>query len=298
MAQFRPMLAAAVDSADKLTFPLKGSPKLDGIRATGHDRTAMSRNMKPIPNRFVQAAFSLGYLDGLDGELMVGDPRDKAAFNNTTRGVMTIEGEPDFRYHVFDDFDHPDLGFSRRYERAASRVADVGGRTVLVPQWDIITLEDVELCEAEALARGYEGLMLRSPFSPYKYGRGTVRAQDLLKLKRFLDGEADVVGFEELMRNANEATTSALGLTARSTSKDGMYGGGTLGALVVRALNGPFQGGTFNIGSGFTSAQRDAIWAARASWLGRIVKYKWFPIGSKDAPRFPIFLGERDPGDM
>ena len=46
------------------------------------------------------------------------------------------------------------------------------------------------------------------------------------------------------------------------------------------------------------AATRALIWAARDSWLGRVVKYKFFPIGSKDAPRFPVFLGERMEGDL
>jgi len=53
----------------------------------------------------------------------------------------------------------------------------------------------------------------------------------------------------------------------------------------------------FNVGSGFDAATRAAIWAARAGWEGRLVMFKFFPIGSKEAPRFPIFLGERHPDD-
>ena len=53
----------------------------------------------------------------------------------------------------------------------------------------------------------------------------------------------------------------------------------------------------FNVGSGFDAATRAAIWAARVGWEGRLVKFKFFPIGSKEAPRFPIFLGERHPDD-
>ena len=33
-------------------------------------------------------------------------------------------------------------------------------------------------------------------------------------------------------------------------------------------------------------------------WEGRLVKFKFFPLGSKEAPRFPIFLGERHPDDL
>lgn len=298
MGQFRPMLAATVGSLDALTYPLLGSAKLDGIRAIVRGGVAVSRNLKPIPNRHVQAVLGHARYDGLDGELIVGDPCSRTAFNATTRGVMAVEGAPDFRFHVFDDCTDPQLEFRHRYKLAAAKIRALGGPLELVYQHELDSAEETERVERWQLGLGYEGLMLRSPHSPYKHGRGTLRAQDLMKLKRFEDGEAEVVALEELMRNANEATVSELGLTTRSASKDGKYGGDTLGALVVRALNGPFKGATFNIGSGFTASQRDAIWGERSSWVGRTVKYKFFPVGSIDAPRFPIFLGERAAGDM
>lgn len=297
MAQFRPMLAATVEAVDRLTFPLLASPKLDGIRAVVREGVVVSRNLKPIPNRRVQVIFGKDWLEGLDGELLVGDPTDPRAFLGTSSGVMSRDSEPDVFFHVFDCCREPDRPYHERLGMARD-IATGSGRSLLVEQTIVTTVAEVDAYEADQLALGYEGVMLRSALSPYKHGRGTLSKQDLMKLKRFADGEAEVVGFEELMHNSNEATTSALGLTERGHSKDGMVGMGTLGALVVRAINGPFQGAVFNIGTGFTAAQRAEIWAARDSWLGRVVKYKWFPTGSKDAPRFPVFLGERAPGDM
>ena len=46
----------------------------------------------------------------------------------------------------------------------------------------------------------------------------------LLKVKRFVDGEALVIGVTEPMHNANEAKTNELGRTARSHKKAG-HGG-------------------------------------------------------------------------
>lgn len=297
MGQFRPMLAATVEAVDKLTFPLLASPKLDGIRAVVREGVVVSRNLKPIPNRRVQAIFGKDWLEGLDGELLVGDPTDPRAFLGTSSGVMSRDGEPDVFFHVFDCCREPGRPYHERLGMARD-IATGSGRSVMVEQTIVTTAAEVDAYEADQLALGYEGVMLRSAVSPYKHGRGTLSKQDLMKLKRFADGEAEVVGFEELMHNSNEATTSAIGLTERGHSKDGMVGMDTLGALVVRAVNGPFQGAVFNIGTGFTAAQRAEIWAVRDRWLGRIVKYKWFPTGSKDAPRFPVFLGERHPGDM
>ena len=46
--------------------------------------------------------------------------------------------------------------------------------------------------------------MLRDPSSLYKQGRHTLKSQALMKLKKFYDDEAKVIGFEEKMHNNNE----------------------------------------------------------------------------------------------
>lgn len=293
---FRPMLAATVADSAAVRWPLLGSPKLDGIRAIVRGGVVVSRNLKPIPNKRVQAVFGKTALDGLDGELLVGDPRDPRAFLGTTSGVMSREGDPDVFLHVFDCVREPGRPYKERLD-VAQDLATGSGRCVMVEQTAITSLDRLDEYERTQLEAGYEGVMLRDAEAPYKFGRGTASKQDLMKLKRFDDAEALVIGFEELMHNANEASIGLLGQTERGHSKDGMVGMNTLGALRVRGTNGPFAGVEFNIGTGFDAAARALVWAARDSWLGRTVKYKFFPIGSKDAPRFPVFLGERHKDD-
>lgn len=293
--KFRPMLSATVAEVAALRFPLLASHKLDGIRALVRGGVVVSRNLKPIPNRYVQTLFGREEYEGLDGELLVGDPTDPTAFLGTTSAVMSREGEPDVYLHVFDDVTEPDLPFRERYARLQRRL---GGRAVLVAQVPVSSVAEVEEFERSALDAGHEGIMLRSFDGPYKFGRGTLSKQDLMKLKRFEDAEARVVGLEELLHNSNEATVGLLGQTERGHSKAGMVGMGTLGALQVVGVGGRWDGVAFNIGSGFDAATRQAIWDAGDAWVGRLVKFKFFPLGSKDAPRFPIFLGERHPDDL
>ena len=69
-----------------------------------------------------------------------------------------------------------------------------------------------------------------SPDGPYKCGRSTVREGYLLKLKRFADGEAVILGCCEQMHNANAAQQDAFGRTKRSSHKDNKIGKATLGA--------------------------------------------------------------------
>ena len=69
---FKPMLAATV-SDEPLSYPLLASVKLDGVRALVVDGVVMGRSLKPIPNKHVQRLFGHTQLNGLDGELIVGD---------------------------------------------------------------------------------------------------------------------------------------------------------------------------------------------------------------------------------
>lgn len=162
----------------------------------------------------------------------------------------------------------------------------------------IDSAEQLLAVEDAALNEGFEGLILRDLGGVYKYGRSTVKERGMLKFKRFMDAEARVVDFEEEMHNSNEAETNELGRTKRSTHKAGLTGKGTMGALVVEGVNGDFKGVQFKIGTGFTAEDRKRWWLARKALTGTVVKYKYFPIGVKDKPRHPVFLGLRDKKDL
>jgi len=166
----------------------------------------------------------------------------------------------------------------------------------LVPQITVDSAEVLLEYETECLALGYEGVMLRAPDGPYKYGRSTLREGWLLKLKRFEDSEAVVIGYVALNRNLNPAQVSELGLTKRSHAQAGKVATELLGALKCVDL---VTAAEFEIGTGFTEAQRIAFWRERDFLIDRVVKYKHFAAsGVKTAPRFPVWLGWRSAGDM
>lgn len=287
---FKPLLSATIEDTSKLSYPAIVSPKLDGIRCLIINGIAVSRSLKPIRNKRVQAFFGKAEYKGLDGELIVGDPCSKTCYRDTYSGVMSEDGEPDVWFHVFDRFDSV-LGFVDRYASLPRK--GEAERIVRVPHRVVSTETQLLEVENEYLDQGYEGLMVRSPTGSYKQGRSMLRDEILGKLKRFTDAEYQIVGFQERMHNANEAKTNALGHTERSMHKENMIGRGDLGALVLR-----YDGGTFTCGTGFDDKQRAEIWANKDSYLGKIAKVKQFAYGVKDAPRFPVWLGFRDPIDM
>lgn len=295
---FKPMLAGVYNPGTPLTKPMMVSRKIDGIRCLIVDGQAVSRSLKPIPNKRLREVLSNPLLSGLDGELVVGSPTDERAFSATTRGVMSHQGEADVTYSIFDCFVNRDYPFHKRLSEASERVAaarDAGLPVQLVEHRLVHTEAELIAAYESFLAEGWEGAMCRRVDGPWKSGRSTDREQLLLKLKPWRDSEAMILGFDELERNLNEAKTNLLGRTERSTSKEGKVAGGTLGALHVRDIH---NGMEFSIGGGFTAADRDLLWAQNERLVGRVVKYKSVIIGVVDAPRFPIFQGFRDQNDM
>lgn len=297
----RVMLASGITDYNKLRFPKLASKKLDGIRCIIHNGTVYSRSGKPIRSKAVQRIFGKGYLNGLDGEIIYGSPKADNVFNVTTSAVMS-ENLPDgmeeenLHLYVFDYLDDT-LPFTERNTIAGKIVVD--GRYHYVPcslltQTCVNNMEELLAFEQKALEEGFEGVMLRSLTGKYKHGRATESSQDLLKVKRFTDDEAVVVGFEELMHNANESKLNELGYMERSGHKENLVGMDTLGALCCVTK----EGIPFKIGTGFDAATRKQIWEERERLAGRLVKYKSFPIGVKEAPRLPVFLGWRDLDDI
>ena len=287
---FKPMLSGKADLA-ALQFPLLASRKLDGIRAVIRDGRVLSRTLKEIPNKFVQAVLGHERFEGHDGELLVGPMNAPDVYLKTNSAVMSVSGQPSFTFAVFDSILHPEQPFRERLPLQEF----ITDRYQVVPlqHTRIHDLDELLAYQAQVLAEGYEGVMLRAPDAPYKHGRSTTREGYLLKLKNFSDAEAEVVGVEEEMRNDNVATVDALGHTKRSSHKENKVGKGTMGALVVRGLNGPFAGVEFNIGSGFSAAQRREEWKP-----GDIVSYTFFEHGALNKPRHPVFVRRRESIDV
>jgi DNA ligase-1 len=292
---FKPTLAVNADFA-KIQYPVYASPKLDGIRCSIVGGKALSRTLKPIPNKHIYGQLSNHSLNGLDGELIVGSPTSPTCYNESVSNVMAFDKTPNYTYYVFD---HHELNgsFARRFQELLASLGQWGKypQICLLEQNLLANKDDMLAYEAAKVEEGYEGIILRSPEAPYKFGRSTVKEGYLLKVKRFEDSEAEIIGFEEELKNGNAAETNELGRTKRSTAAAGLSGKGTLGAFQVRDV---VTGVEFSIGTGLTAAQRGLFWQRQDEYVGKLVRYKHFPIGAKDRPRHPVFTGFRDRRDL
>lgn len=313
----RPMLAVPVDF-HKLKFPVLATPKLDGIRCLTITPTqerddlfgspkrcsAVTRKFLSLPNTFVRSWIEANLPPGLDGELMLAGT---VTFQDISSAFMSEWGEPDFVYNVFDYVPSPEhlkTAYALRVDmltnlhltldNAPLKPNNIYGKVYCLYPRELKGLEEITEYEQECIAAGYEGLILRSPQSPYKLGRSTVNEGYMLKVKRFVDDEARVVGFTELQRNHNEKTDDAFGHAKRSSHKANLVAGGTLGTLDCVTKNDV----PFSIGTGFSQQQRDDIWSCQSAYIGRWVKFKYQKVGMLTKPRCPVFLGFRDVRDI
>ena len=306
----KPMLAAkATDEQIQKLFDTNaimiGSPKLDGIRCTIQNGQAYSRSLKLIRNKHIQSELSDAVLEGLDGELIVGSPTAPDVYRTTTSAVMRESGEPEFTFWVFDNIQNITKNYRQRLTKLREQAKVWSSKTVLsmgvnlpveiLEAVDLDGMDELQIYEKACLDAGFEGVILRDGSGRYKYGRATAKEGELIKVKRFSDSEAMILGMEEQMKNNNEKKVNELGRGQRSSHKENKIPKGTLGALVCKDKTTGIQ---FNIGSGFDDATRDQLWKYKDGLIGQTVKYKYFDIGVKDAPRHPVYLGMRDPTDI
>lgn len=286
-----------------LDYPVYGSPKLDGIRALCTGTQVLSATLKPIGNQYIQSCLNHRWYEGLDGELVVGVPycenEEDDVFNRTTGAVRRRDGKPDFKFYVFDDFTNPNDSYQKRWIDQVASDPEMGELPYIevLEQRLLNSSEEVLAYEAECVAQGYEGIMIRSPKTKYKEGRCTLKEESIFKRKPIEDDEATIISCYEQLENQNEQVTTELGTSKRSAHKENKVPKGTLGGFRMKSLK---YGWEFNCGTivGGTIEWRKYVWEHQDEFIGQIAKYKFQKYGSLDAPRQPRMKGLRDKSDM
>lgn len=290
----RPMLASALSEAtlDQVRWPKLVSFKVDGYRCQLRDGRAYARSGKLHPCKAVQEwakQFSLP----LDGELIV----PGKAFNEAGGLLRRADYSGPFEFLVFD-LVQDGLKAQERYQFLQHAQVYWPSNTKLLTQWWTESKEGLLSLENLALQYDFEGLVLREPGALYKHGRGTLKDQIMLKLKRFKTAEAKVWAVEPRKFNSNPAQLTPLGYTERSTEASGMLETNVLGKLHCIGLNGPFAGAKFSIGNFDGLTDQDKIQLLAEPPLNRVLTYKYFPEGVLNRPRHPVFLGWRPEWDL
>lgn len=324
MAAIKPMKGFPVEIVDgKITTPIKypvlASYKLDGIRAVIHTTdklplTAFSTSGKPLPSKRCQNLVQSAHFYGLDGEFIYGDPTDEQCFNKTQSAVMSIEWPEDLdpvqlRFYAFDFWMSDEQPFEERLEQLREIHAELERRLEIYGRLQHGTIQLVEhyriddeaellALYEEALEKGYEGLIIRSPSAKYKFGRATVREGGLGKIKPYNKElfEAEILGWYR-QKVYDESTTDAFGRAKILKRKDNFTEIDAIGGFNVRDVK---TGVEFNIGGGkmFTKLFREGQFQSADQYVGKIIQYTCMTYGGLEKPRMPTGVRMRDKIDM
>lgn len=299
---------------EKLVFPLIGQPKIDGVRGLNMVGKLTGRSLKQFGNKHATQYFSHSSLIGFDGEMAAESEVHPDLCRLTTSALASHAGEPWIMWHLFD-YVTPETrnnGYEYRWhygnlmrEKLEDSNPDLASHLRMVSSVFLRNRDELEEFDSKNLELGYEGTILRDPNAPHKEGRSGSKPI-LWRIKRFVDFEFLITGYEEGEHNANEATINPLGYTERSTHQANMVPNGMIGALLGLVVKDVEIGGVmFEAGSPIKVAAGRMTHDERKRYFenfgllnNKIGKAKVFPKGMKDKLRFPTFQSLRDPADI
>lgn len=292
---FKPNLAVSSDKVKVQPKERYASEKLDGIRIIFFGGVAYSRSLKPLPNKILQniAKNYAGVLEGCDGEVIAGDKYAKDVLQRSNSFCMSADKEDEFKIYLFDKY-LPDTPWCSRMLALEGTKACLPQCTTILDHFFVQSEDFLEGFEQSILSKGGEGLIVRDANALYKFGRSGTINPEIQKLKRFVDDEFLVVGYEQFESNQNEAKVNELGHTSRSSSKEGKVLVDKLGSLVLQTK----EGIKFNCGTGFTDELRLQLWKDRDNLVGKLAKIKFFHYSKDNVPLLPVFLDFRNKEDL
>ncbi len=228
------------------------SEKLDGIRAYWNGKEFISKNGNKIyaPDWFIKDFPNFE----LDGELW--SKRDD--FENIQNIVLDINPTSKWNEITYNIFEVPNTegNFDKRLEKIKSWLDKNPNNFIkIIPQK--ICKNDSELNNylKELIDKKAEGLIVKNPELDYFTGR----SENILKVKKFYDDEALVIGL--------------------NYSKDNKFK-----SLKLKLENGVI----FNLGGGFSDKQRE-----NPPKIGDIVTFKYYDLTKNNKPKFASFLRVR-----
>lgn len=309
----KPLLARDWDQK-KLVFPVGVQPKIDGVRGLTTEGGLTGRSLKKHKNVYTTNFYSRPEYAWLDGELAAELETHPELCRITSSALSTIEGEPYTLFHVFDCLHKHVITapYKDRYEYLADHLNSQHNRGLcqnakLVPMHIARSLDELLVWEDRWLAAGYEGLIIRNLNALHKEGRSSSLKCELWRIKRFIEEEALVVGLEEGEDNNNEAQTNELGRTFRTSHMDNKVPNGTVGNLQCKMLKDVIYNGTLILSKDqivtvspgvLTLAERKYYWDNQDKIVDHVIKFKFFPKGIKDKPRFPTYQSHRSSEDQ
>ena len=246
-------------------------PKLDGIRCfaivENYEAKLYARSGKLITNfddTIGSALVSLG--DGCyDGELM---GEDFVALMRQAYRKDNVDPEGTY-LALFDYLPIHEWKENQTVSTTQERFTELHARVAKSKMPDYVRVvqrytvdakyDEIMSLHNTFIKSGYEGAMVKTINSPYRFGR----SYDIMKVKEFHDVDLPIIGWEEG--------------TGRHEGK--------LGAVKV-----DYKGVIVKIGSGFSDEERELVWNDKDNFLGRMIEIRYQEVTPDGSLRFPTFV--------
>lgn len=302
---------------NKIKFPVWAEPKIDGFRGLNMGGTLTARTLKKFKNKYTTEFFSKPEYIGFDGELAAQDERHPDLCRITNSAVNSIEGEPFVLWHIFDYVTEETRHWSYKKRKIylADRIAGLQlqgkcGHLRVVPHVVCENLEQLMAAHSNNMELGYEGTCFYGPDVAHKEGKSSPTHNGVLRIKDFVDTEAEVLQIVEGEENLNEAQINELGRTYRTSHQANKIPNGMVGCLICRQLEDVYdplddkkllipKDKIIKVSPG-KMTKEDRMWYYHNpnEIVGQPIKHKFFPRGMKDKPRFSNFQMIRPKEDM
>ena len=262
-SQVLPMLANKWEERKKyISEPFYVQPKLDGVRLLVSKDGGISRTGKIIPGTEV-----LG--KGLEaGQYVDGEAYDpNLSFEDLT---STFKTDPlKLKFYVFDFFDlkaealaRDKMTFEQRWKYVKEEIYNP--HYEYVETFSVKRHKDMEGYHKMFMQQGFEGTMIRDPFSVYEVGQ---RSNYLLKHKDFQTEEYEITGAK----------------TGHGRDADAVV-------WVCKTQDGQ----QFNVRPEGTIAQREEHYKNHEKYIGKMLTVRFQNLTTLGVPRFPVGVVIRD----
>lgn len=277
--------------------------KYDGVRCIVEDGIVKGKSLLKIPNKNVQAMYGKEEFEGKEFEIIVTDANGNYDPINSCRHTTAFINMHNKKEHhkciLIDNYHLGEFPFEDRLANLEMFAAS--NPQFQLPDYIIATtIEEVLHYEEGLLKNDQEGIVIRNPALTYKEGKSSPEGE-FLRIKRFISEEAIIMDVAPAWGpNPLPPPTELYDLDGDEVNYYHKVPKAEIGKFfckLVKNIRDPWskrliakKGSSCVIATGnMPRAEKIRLWEERETIKGKMIKFRTFPKGSKDKPRFATY---------
>ena len=276
--------------------------KYDGVRCCVKNQVVVGKSLIPIPNKHIQCLYGNERFEGKEFEIIVLNADGKYNPVTCCRETISFTNSEDVYVEhtciLIDNYELKDFPFEDRFNSLSFLINE--SSLFRLPYYiKVTTIEEILHFEDGILTDDHEGIIIRVPELSYKEGTSS-KEGELLRLKRYISEEAIILDVLPAFANNNEPKENLLGNIERSSHLDGKVAKEEIGKFfcqLVKDIHDPWSGRLIAkkgscciVATGnMTKEEKIRLYQEKDKLKGEMIKFKSFPKGTKDKPRFATF---------